>query len=106
MRKAYDNVVVAINDLRREGFNEDFNLKTHCLECVSNGFQVLADEFEVDGVFRFDGDTNPADESILYAISSEKYNLKGLLIDAYGTYSDPLTSEMIEKLRYNPNKLK
>jgi hypothetical protein len=41
---------------------------------------------------------NPSDQSILYAISSDKYQLKGVLVNAYGIYSDPVTDEMLEKL--------
>ncbi len=37
------------------------------------------------------------DNSILYAISS-KEGIKGLLVDAYGMYSESLNEEMIQKL--------
>ncbi len=105
MKNEYDTLVEGISDLRNDGYNEDFNLKSHCLQCVSNDFELLATDFEVDAMFRFEGESNPSDESVLYAITSEKHKLKGLLIDAYGVYSDSLNAEMIEKLRYNPNKL-
>lgn len=99
----YDTLSQAVNALQQQGYNEDLNLKSNCVECRAQGYEMIADEFEVDQVFRFEGDSNPADASVLYAISSEKYNLKGLLIDAYGAYADPLTSEMIQKLKYEPN---
>ena len=49
-------------------------------------------------VFRFYGPSDVDDESILYAISSEKYDLKGILVNGYGVSSDALTQEMVEKL--------
>jgi hypothetical protein len=52
----------------------------------------------VDEYFRFEGASNPSDSAILYAISSDSKNLKGLLVNAYGIYSEPVTDEMMEKL--------
>lgn len=95
----YSNLIDAINGLRKEGYEEDFNLKQNCIECRGGQYKVFHDEFHIDKFFRFDGDTNPSEESIIYAISSEKYNLKGILINGYGITSEPLTNEMLEKLR-------
>jgi hypothetical protein len=87
-----------MNQLRKEGYTEDFNLQQNCLECRNGEFRVFADEFKVDKFFRFEGASNPSDSSILYAISSYSKNLKGVLVNAYGIYSEPMTDEMLEKL--------
>jgi hypothetical protein len=87
-----------MNQLRKEGYTEDFNLHQNCLECQNGEFKIFADEFKVDKYFRFEGASNPSDAAILYAISSDKKNLKGVLVNAYGIYSEPLTDEMLEKL--------
>ncbi|SFE71868.1 phosphoribosylpyrophosphate synthetase [Thermoflexibacter ruber] len=95
-----ENTLVEILDqLRKEGYTEDFNLKKDCLECINGQYQIFHDEFQVDKIFRFEGDSNPSDEAILYAISSEKYKLKGVLVNAFGVYAEPLTNEMITKLK-------
>jgi hypothetical protein len=95
---AYTTLSGTMNDLRKEGYTEDFNLHQNCLECRNGEFKVFADEFKVDKYFRFEGASNPSDAAILYAISSDKKNLKGVLVNAYGIYSEPLTDEMLEKL--------
>ncbi|MCU0440102.1 MAG: phosphoribosylpyrophosphate synthetase [Raineya sp.] len=95
----YSNLVEAINGLRKDGYEEDFNLKQNCIECRDGQYKIFHDEFHIDKFFRFDGDTNPSEESIIYAISSEKYNLKGILVNGYSVTSEPLTNEMLEKLR-------
>jgi hypothetical protein len=87
-----------MNELRKEGYTEDFNLQQNCLECRNGEFKVFADEFKVDKFFRFEGASNPSDSSILYAISSTSKNVKGVLVNAYGIYSEPVTDEMLEKL--------
>ena len=94
----YDSLSVAINALRLQGYTEDFNLKEDRLECEVNEINLFPTDFHIDKVFRFYGPSDVDDESILYAISSLKFHLKGLLVNGYGVSSDALTQEMIEKL--------
>jgi|SRR6187549_420247 len=94
----YDSLSVAINALRLQGYTEDFNLKEDRLECEVNEINLFPADFHIDKVFRFYGPSDVDDESILYAISSSKFHLKGLLVNGYGVSSDALTQEMIEKL--------
>lgn len=97
--KQYSSLIEAINGLRKEGYTEDFNLQQHCLECRNGQYQIFHDEFVVDKYSRFDVSSDAADQSIIYAISSEKYRLKGILINAYGIYTEPVTNEMLNKLK-------
>ena len=87
-----------MNQLRKEGYVEDFNLRQNCIECREGKFRLFSDDFKIDKFYRFEGETNPSDESILYAISSDKYDLKGVLVNGYGIYSEPVTDEMLAKL--------
>ena len=96
--KSYVTLSETMNELRKQGYTEDFNLRQNCLECRNGQFRVFANEFKVDDYFRFEGDSNPDDSSILYAISSDRYRLKGVLVNAYGIYSEPVTDEMLAKL--------
>jgi hypothetical protein len=95
---SYVTLSGTINELRKEGYVEDFNLQQNCLECRNGQFKIFADEFKIDKYFRFEGESNPSDQAILYAISSDKHNLKGVLVNAYGIYSETVTDEMLEKL--------
>ncbi|MDX2188311.1 MAG: (4Fe-4S)-binding protein [Bacteroidota bacterium] len=95
----YETLTEAIEGLRKQGYTEDFNLKQNCIECRNGAYKIFHNEFQIDKFFRFEGNTDPADESILYAISSEKYKMKGVLVNGYGISSEPLTNEMLDKLR-------
>ncbi len=95
----YSNLIEAIDGLRKEGYTEDFNLEQQCIECRNGQYKIFHDEFMIDKYFRFDEGSDAADQSIIYAISSEKYKLKGILINAYGIYAEPLTNEMLIKLQ-------
>lgn len=94
----YETLTEAIEGLRKQGYIEDFNLKQNCIECRNGEYKVFHDEFHIDKYFRFEGQTDPADECILYAISSEKYKLKGVLVNGYGISSESITNEMLAKL--------
>jgi|SRR5690606_7236415 len=85
--------------LKAEGYTEDFNLGFNCVHCRNEQLKVLPSEFQIDKFFRFEGATDPGDASILYAISSEKHKVKGVLVNGYGIYSEPLANEMLEKLK-------
>ena len=85
--------------LKNEGYTEDFNLQDSCLGCGGNMVKMFPDEFVIDQHYRFEGQSDPADGAVVYAISSLKYGLKGILVNGYGMYSDPLTDEMALALR-------
>jgi len=96
--KTFDTLTDAINDLKQRGYTNDFNLHPDRIECSALTLKLTPEEFHVDEVYRFEGLTNPDDNTVLYAISSTQ-GAKGVLVDAYGAYSDSLSSTMIEKLR-------
>ena len=58
-------------------------------------------QFVIDKFYRFEGESNPSDEAILYAISSTKHDLKGVLVNGAGIYTDDITNEMLESLKIN-----
>ena len=89
------------NLLKERGYTIDFNLKQNCLECGGNLLKIFPGEFVVDKHYRFEGPSDPGDEAIVYAISSPKYNLKGVLVNGYGISSDGITGEMIKALDEN-----
>lgn len=102
--KSYETMSEAVNDLIKRGYDHDFNLEKEWVECKQNNCRLKADEFEIDEVYRFEGDTDPGDENIVYAISSTKENIKGVLVNAYGVYSDTTSAELVAKLNKHINK--
>ena len=84
--------------LRTErGYEEDFNLLDDHLELKASNELFSHDDFVVDEVFRFEGVSDPADMSVLYAITTST-GRKGILVDAYGAYSGQISDEMLKKL--------
>ena len=54
--------------------------------------------------FRFEGFSDPEDNSILYAIEASD-GTKGTLVDAYGPYADANVSEFIKKVEEMQKKV-
>jgi hypothetical protein len=96
--RSYDTMSEAVNDLQRRGYKLDFNLSPDGLECTQDSCRLKTDEFEIDEVYRFEGETDPGDENVVYAISSPSQNKKGILVNAYGVYSDSISAELVSKL--------
>ena len=83
--------------LKKKGYDQDFNLHHEWIECPRLDLKLKPEEFHVDEVHRFEGMNNPDDSDVLYAVSTNM-GVKGLVTDAYGAYSDSMSSEMVKKL--------
>lgn len=92
----YASPSIAIEDLRKRGYTEDFNLKDNCIICNTQKFN--ANDFDIKEVYRFEGDSDPGDESIVLGIESIK-GLKGVLVNGYGYSSEPMGEEIERKLK-------
>jgi hypothetical protein len=91
----YDTVSKAIEALQEQGYTADFNIEDNSLVCGEGKFD--ADNFEVVDVYRYEGNTDPADEAAVYAIQSSN-GLKGILVTGYGASADMASVEILEKL--------
>lgn len=99
MKESFGTLSETINGLKKEGYDNNFNIEKECFICHKTNTVLSEDDFEIDKVYRFEGESNPDDESVLYAISSKKYNMKGLLINGYGISSDEAAAAIVEKLK-------
>lgn len=97
---AYDTVSEAITGLKERGYTLDFNLKTNCIECEGQRFN--SNDFEIKEFHRFEGSSDPGDEAIVYAIESLN-GMKGVLVNGFGVYSEPISDEMVRKLNFSKN---
>ena len=95
---AYDTLVEALKDLKRRGFVTDFNIAFDAVVCNETKVCLLPDQFEIIEHYRFEGETNPSDSSIVYAIHSKDGKMKGTLVSAYGVYSEAMNDDLIRKL--------
>ncbi len=100
--KNYDTVTEAVQDLKARGYTINFNLDFDKLICSENKVCLDPHEFEIVEVHRFEGETNPSDEDVVYAVESKDGEHKGIITSAFGLYADPVSNEMIQKLKMKP----
>ncbi|MFZ6012369.1 MAG: hypothetical protein ACOYXT_18645 [Bacteroidota bacterium] len=84
-----------VNHLRKQGFKEDFqvsNGKVHTFNNESKAYKP--EQVKIVNFYRFEGASDPGDNSILYAIETDDA-VKGTLVDAYGAYSNPDVEKFI-----------
>jgi len=98
--KNYETVSEAVNDLVKRGYTADFNIHNEedCLVCGQGTISLSPEEFEIDEIYRFEGNTDPGNEMIVYAISASKQNVKGILVNAYGIYADAIAAKTVKRL--------
>jgi len=93
----YDTVTQAVNGLKQRGYTIDFNLEADRISCTKTPLVLSPADFEITEFYRFEGDSDPADEAVVYAIES-KGGQKGLLVTGFGISAEGIGEQMIEKL--------
>ena len=94
MKKNADYLTLtdAVNGLQKKGYNNDnildFIAKTNDPE-----------KFRIMEFYRFEGESNPSDNSIIYAIASDTGE-KGIVIDSFGSKTDPLKTKLLSKIKF------
>ena len=91
----YDTVTEAVEGLKQRGYTRDFNLRENCIICDEEKYNP--EDFEIVEVYRYEGDSDPADEAVVYAVESKKGD-RGVLVSGYGISADEMTSELAKKL--------
>lgn len=87
----------AVDTLAAEGYTDELQLTDDGF-FDKKGRSLSPEDFTMDAFHRFEGPSDPADMSIVYAVSSEKLGLKGLLVNAFGTYASGVVQRMVSKL--------
>ncbi|MFL5752020.1 MAG: hypothetical protein ACJ76F_01330 [Bacteroidia bacterium] len=85
------------NKLFAEGFTENFVAKERGLEAPTTRKIYDPSEVKIVSFYRFEGESDPADNSILYAIETND-GVKGMLIDAYGPYANHHVTKFIAEV--------
>jgi hypothetical protein len=81
--KNYKTLVDALDDLRKRSYDADFDLQANCLYCSNLDLRLYEEEFHIDEVYRFEADSNPSDNAVVYALTSPT-GVKGTIVDGSG----------------------
>jgi hypothetical protein len=107
MKEFDQNVLTTLskkaNDLRGEGFTEEFIMTISGLKCCSTEQIFSPADVKIIKHFRFEGNSDPGDMSILYAVETVN-GLKGSIAEGYGPYSDSNFLEFIQQVEELKNQ--
>ena len=83
--------------LTQDGYAENFIIEEESLKIAGAEKKYGPQEVKIANFYRFEGESDPADTSILYAIETADGN-RGTLVDAYGLYADDETGEFMKEV--------
>jgi hypothetical protein len=92
-----DSLVTVLAAVEKTGFLSQFEVKGKNLVSLKTNNHFPPDEVKIVHFYRFEGESNPDDSSIMYAIECNSGE-KGTLIDGYGTAADSETANFICKV--------
>src|SRR6476469_807477 len=92
------SLTTCLNRMVTEGYTEDFTITEQGLESIHEHHNYKPEQIQVVNFFRFEGESDPADNAILYVIETND-GIKGTLIDAYGVYNDTRLSKFMKDVQ-------
>jgi predicted transcriptional regulator YdeE len=75
----YDSVSGALNELKSKGFTSDFNLQ-------ENAIAKNPQQYEIQQIYRYEGNSNPDDEAVVYGLKSQSGE-KGVFVTGFAANS-------------------
>src|SRR5262245_8794306 len=91
-------MVAILNRLHKEGYTIQLKAEPNCIYSMDSGKKFKPKEVEIKHFYRFEGESDPSDNAIVYAIET-KSGEKGTLIDSYGAYADPNIEKFIKDVK-------
>ncbi|GAB1405406.1 hypothetical protein MASR1M74_25870 [Lentimicrobium sp.] len=92
-------LATVITKLTRKGFDTQFKVTPDGLLSLSTEKTYRPEEVKIKHFYRFEGESNPADNAILYAIKTNTGEM-GTLVDGYGISSDHLVDAFIKQVEW------
>jgi hypothetical protein len=87
----------ALRFLAEAGFTVDFSLAA-AVFCPACDLSHPPERLVVRHTFRFEGDTDPGDESIVLGLECPECGARGVVVSAYGPDADPDLLAVLERL--------
>lgn len=86
----YATVSKALDQLNEKGFTYDFNLNEDVIK-------KNPEKFEIVHVYRYEGNSDPGDEAVVYGIKSTS-GKKGVYVAGFSANSDSETAKILSDL--------
>ena len=94
---AMNTLTERVNKMTQNGYTDNMKVTKDGLYSTEKDKTYAPNEITIIDFFRFEGQSDPADNAILYVIETED-GCKGMLIDSYGAYADELINKFITEV--------
>lgn len=94
----YSTLVDAMRGLKERGYTHEFKLREDEMECLETGEKYQPDDMKIVEYHRFEGMSNPADMSAIFAVECED-ETQGLVVSSYGPYADIELINFLDKVK-------
>jgi hypothetical protein len=95
-RYHYASVITALEQLKALGFTVDFNL-------LEEDIMHNPGSYEIVHIYRYEGESNPDDEAIVYGIKSNTGE-KGVFVAGYSPNSESKAAKVLHELSIKGNR--
>jgi hypothetical protein len=95
---APETVADAVRLLEDDGYVGEFSLDADAVHCGSCSQVCEPTRVTISRTYRFEGNTDPADEAIVLGLECPDCGVKGILVSAYGPDADAGLLALVEHL--------
>jgi hypothetical protein len=96
-------LIEKLDELKSDGYIDDLNIRKGSLYSSEN-YMLPIKNVRIDKTCRIEDDSDPTHQTVVYALSCEKPDVKGVLINSYGPYSEPDKDMLIDEIAKNKNR--
>src|SRR3954447_25812986 len=96
---APSTVTEAIELLRGAGYTDDVDLIDDHVRCARTASSCELSAVQIDRTFRFEGDSDPADEAIVLGLRFPNSDVRAVLVSAFGQDAEPEVADFLAGLR-------
>jgi hypothetical protein len=95
---APETVADAVRLLAADGYGGEFSINESAVHCGSCAYVCEPLRVTISRTFRFEGNTDPADEAIVLGLECPECGVRGVLVSAYGPDADAGFLALVERL--------
>jgi len=85
------------NKMMKQGYTDTLKVTNQGLYSTQKDTTYPPADIRIINFYRFEGQSDPGDNSILYVIETAD-GVKGILVDAYGAYADEKVNKFIKEV--------
>jgi hypothetical protein len=98
-------LLTCISKAKTDGYTYDLEVTESGLHVKDDEHYYSSEQVAINDFYRFEGASDPSENSILYLVETND-GKKGILINAYGAYADPILAAFIEQVEEFSKKSK